>query len=122
MTYTIAQLSTLYNVTYRTLRFYEQRGLLAPIRNGTIRTYSVKDRIRLELILKAKRFGFSLSEIEILIAKASESDIESSRAKKPDITDLLDLAEVSSRIESLEARRADLDSAIEELNVNLLTA
>ena len=67
---TISDMAGLYGVSLRTLRFYEARGLLQPLRTGTLRSYSAKDCIRLELILKGKKLGFSLSEIAKLIDHA----------------------------------------------------
>ena len=56
-----------YGVSLRSLRFYEELGLLRPLRNGSLRYYDAKDCIRLQLILKGKRLGFSLAEIALLI-------------------------------------------------------
>ncbi|MBO0904203.1 MerR family transcriptional regulator [Jiella sonneratiae] len=66
-TFRIGDLSQEFGVTLRTLRFYEDRGLLAPARRGTTRLYSRKDRARLRLILLAKMLGFSLTEAKQLI-------------------------------------------------------
>ena len=62
-TYTIGELCAEFNVTPRTLRFYEQRELLSPIREGQKRIFTPRDRARLKLILRGKRFGFSLESI-----------------------------------------------------------
>ena len=61
-TYSISELSKEFDVTTRSIRFYEDQGLLAPSRNGQTRIYSPKDRVRLKLILRGKRLGFSLAE------------------------------------------------------------
>ncbi|NDW05014.1 MerR family transcriptional regulator [Jiella sp. 40Bstr34] len=66
-TFRIGDLSQEFGVTLRTLRFYEDRGLLAPARRGTTRLYSRRDRARLRLILLAKMLGFSLTEAKQLI-------------------------------------------------------
>ncbi|MCD2472526.1 MerR family DNA-binding transcriptional regulator [Jiella sp. MQZ9-1] len=66
-TFRIGDLSHEFGVTLRTLRFYEDRGLLSPARRGTTRLYSRKDRTRLRLILLAKMLGFSLTEAKQLI-------------------------------------------------------
>ncbi|HEY9055533.1 MAG TPA: MerR family DNA-binding transcriptional regulator [Aurantimonas sp.] len=63
----IGDLSKEFGVTLRTLRFYEDRGLLSPERRGTTRLYSRQDRVRLRLILLAKTLGFSLTEAKQLI-------------------------------------------------------
>ncbi|MBT3425869.1 MAG: MerR family DNA-binding transcriptional regulator, partial [Gammaproteobacteria bacterium] len=61
-TYSISELSNEFRITPRTLRFYEEKGLLNPTRNGQTRVYNGSDRVRLELILRGKRLGFSLEE------------------------------------------------------------
>ncbi len=66
-TYAIRELTQEFEVTARTLRFYEDKGLLTPIRQGVTRIYSEKDRVRLELTLRGKRLGFSLEEIKDII-------------------------------------------------------
>jgi len=62
-TYSISDLSRHFDVTPRTIRFYEDRGLLSPARNGSRRIYKERDMVRLKLILRGKRVGFSLAEI-----------------------------------------------------------
>ncbi len=66
-TYTIGELSKMFEVTPRTIRFYEQEGLLAPERRGQTRIYHEKDRVRLKLTLRGKRLGFSLAEIREVV-------------------------------------------------------
>jgi DNA-binding transcriptional MerR regulator len=66
-TYTISQLATEFDVTTRTIRFYEEKGLLNPSRNGQHRIYSSADRVRLQLILRGKRAGLSLEESREII-------------------------------------------------------
>ena len=66
-TYGIAELAREFAVTTRTIRFYEDKNLLAPVRDGTRRIYSPRDRVRLKLIMRGKRLGFSLDEIRQLI-------------------------------------------------------
>ncbi len=63
----IAELAREFDVTTRTIRFYEDKGLLAPLREGQRRVYSPRDRVRLRLIMRGKRLGFSLDEIRELI-------------------------------------------------------
>ena len=60
---TISEMAVLYGITFRTLRFYEDRGLLSPLRFGTSRIYTKRDCIRVELILKGKKLGFTLGEL-----------------------------------------------------------
>ena len=66
-TYSIRQLCTEFQVTPRALRFYEDKGLLSPERQGLNRIYATRDRGRLQLILRGKRAGFSLAEIRELL-------------------------------------------------------
>ena len=66
-TYGIAELAREFDVTTRTIRFYEDKGLLAPLREGQRRVYAPRDRVRLRLIMRGKRLGFSLDEIHQLI-------------------------------------------------------
>lgn len=65
--FSIAELAEAFDVTPRTLRFYEQKGILKPVRNGRTRVYSERDKTRLKLALRGKRIGFTLNEcIEII--------------------------------------------------------
>ena len=66
-TYSISELASELEVTTRTIRFYEEQGMLAPTRRGQERIYSPKDRVALKLILRGKRIGFSLAECKTLI-------------------------------------------------------
>ena len=66
-TYGIAELARKFDVTTRTIRFYEDKGLLAPLHKGQRRVYASRDRVRLRLIMRGKRLGFSLDEIRQLI-------------------------------------------------------
>jgi len=67
--YTIGDLAREFGVTLRTLRFYEDRGLLSPRRDGTARIYDPRDRERLSVILKGKQLGFTLTEIRAMVAE-----------------------------------------------------
>ena len=67
-TYSISQLAAEFDVTTRTIRFYEEKGLLAPTRSGASRVYSAADRTKLKLILRGKRLGFTLEESRDIIA------------------------------------------------------
>lgn len=105
--YSIAELAREFAVTARTIRFYEDEGLIKPRRQGTQRLYSVGDRARLGWILRGKRLGFTLSEIKELL------DLY-----HVDRTGLQQMRELLRRsrlhIEELERRRADLDAQIGE--------
>jgi DNA-binding transcriptional MerR regulator len=67
-TISIGELAKQFDVTARAIRFYEEQGLLHPVREGTHRIYFAKDTVRLKLILRGKRLGFSLAEIKTLFA------------------------------------------------------
>src|SRR6476619_1475956 len=71
--YTIGDLSREFGVTLRALRFYEDKGLLSPAREGMTRLYSAQDREHLKLILKGKRLGFTLVEIDEALAELRKS-------------------------------------------------
>ncbi len=66
-THSISQMCRDFNVTPRTLRFYEQKGLLSPARRGWTRIFNYRDRAKLKLILRGKRAGFSLDEIKEML-------------------------------------------------------
>lgn len=72
--YTIRELADEFEVTTRTLRFYEEKGLINPKRNNKVRSYSAADRTRLRLILRGKRLGLSLEESSAIILMYDQSD------------------------------------------------
>jgi DNA-binding transcriptional MerR regulator len=72
-TFSISELSTEFDITTRSIRFYEDQGLLSPNRRGQTRIYSRQDRVRLKLILRGKRLGFSLAETGELFALWDET-------------------------------------------------
>ena len=76
---TISQMSRLFGVSLRTLRFYEDRGLIKPRREGNARYYRATDRVRMEMILKGKKLGFTLTEIQDLIGGKGASETDRSR-------------------------------------------
>lgn len=105
-TYTISQLAREFEVTPRALRFYEDKGLLTPRRDGMNRVYSHRDRAKLQLILRGKRVGLSLIEIkEILDLYKVDQRAQAQTALK----------KYQARIVALEAQREDIDAAIETL-------
>lgn len=80
-TYSIGELTKLFDITARSIRFYEEQGLLAPERAGQTRIYHKKDKVRLKLILRGKRLGFSLAETKTLFElydthQTSEAQLE----------------------------------------------
>ena len=113
---TIGDLARIYGISLRTLRFYENRGLLQPRRQGTARFYSAHDRVRLELILKGKRLGFTLAEILGLIASRATAAPD---AEGSDLTAGLGREQIATQIAHLQQQRRDLDQAIDELQDTL---
>jgi DNA-binding transcriptional MerR regulator len=104
-TYKIAELAREFGVTTRTIRHYEEQGLLTPARQGLVRIFSGRDRVRLKLALRGKRLGFSLSEIKELF-------------------NLYDLAkderqQLEAFLEKLEKRKALLEQQREDIEVML---
>jgi len=105
---TIRQMCDAYGVTPRALRFYEQKELLFPQRLGTRRLYGKRDRARLQLILRGKRFGFSLEDIRQLLDMYNpEGSNEAQLLRTYDVA--------AARLAQMEAQRAELDTAIAEL-------
>jgi DNA-binding transcriptional MerR regulator len=111
-TLSIREMCDAYNVTARTLRFYEAKELLFPIRLGTRRLFTRQDRARLRLILRGKRFGFSLEEIRQLLGmydRAGSNEAQMQRA--------YDIAR--DRLARMQAQRDELDLAIADLQTQL---
>jgi DNA-binding transcriptional MerR regulator len=114
-TLTIREMCDTYEVTPRTLRFYEAKELLSPIRAGSKRLFTKTDRARLQLILRGKRFGFSLEDIRQLLDMYNSDG--SNRAQ---LTRTHDLA--LQRLAQMQAQRAELDIAIAELHAQITDA
>lgn len=109
---TIREMCDAYDVTARTLRFYESKELLSPIREGQKRLYSKRDRARLKLILRGKRFGFSLEDIRQLLDLYEQDD--------RGFTQLSEVhAKGQERLAEMIAQRDELTTAIEELKTQL---
>ncbi len=105
---TIGDLAHEFGITTRTIRFYEARGLLSPLRRGTSRCYSRRDRARLRLILRGKNLGFTLEDIGDYL---SLYDIDPTQVTQ---TRLL-LERVEAHIADLNRKRADLDRTLDDL-------
>jgi DNA-binding transcriptional MerR regulator len=104
----IGEMAKSFDVTLRALRFYEDRGLINPRREGTTRLYSRRDRARLKLILLGRRVGFSLREVKQMM-DLYEPKGQNARQYR------LVLERSQRQLGRLEARRAALDEAIGEL-------
>lgn len=111
-TLTIREMCDTYDVTPRTLRFYEAKELLFPQRLGQKRLFTKRDRARLKLILRGKRFGFSLEEIRQLLDLYYKGDGQLSQLEQS-----YDLA--CKRLEDLEKQRTDIEEAITDLRDQL---
>ena len=105
---TISQMSRVFGVSLRTLRFYEDRGLIKPRREGNARYYRATDRIRMEMILKGKKLGFTLTEIQDLIGGKGAAEMT-------DLEDQLNPQQIVTQISHLERQRNDIEGAIERL-------
>jgi DNA-binding transcriptional MerR regulator len=107
--WTITELAEEFGVTLRTIRHYEDVGLLSPARRGTQRVFDSRQRIRLQLVLRGKRLGFSLPEIATIVNMYDEQPGESGQLHY-----LLDQIEV--RRSELEQMRRDIDDTMVELD------
>ena len=106
--FSITDLAEAYGITTRSLRFYEDHGLLAPERRGQSRIYSRADFARLGWVLRGKRVGFSLAEIKDLLDLYDRQDGRTRQRQKT-------IEKCRERVTALEAQRRDLDQMIEEL-------
>lgn len=108
-TYTISALAKEFDVSHRTIRFYEEKGLIAPQRSrGNQRIYRSRDRARLKLILRGKRFGYTLEEIGQIIGY-TDLDVDEVRQIQTALTfGERKLTEIRERIEDLELMEQDL--------------
>ncbi|WP_227267512.1 MerR family transcriptional regulator [Roseobacter weihaiensis] len=109
---TIRQMCDTFEVTPRTLRFYESKELLFPIREGQKRLFTRRDRARLKLILRGKRFGFSLEEIRQLLDLYDMGDQQQTQLSRA-----VEIAK--DRLADLIDQRDELNGAIEELKEQL---
>lgn len=109
---TIREMCDLFDVTPRTLRFYEAKELLFPIREGQKRLFTKRDRARLKLILRGKRFGFSLEEIRQLLDLYHLGDQQHTQLSRA-----YDIAQ--ERLADMERQRDELNEAIDDLRAQL---
>jgi len=108
VTYTISDLAGEFDVTTRTIRFYEEKGLLKPLREGTRRIYSPADRTRLRLILRGKRLGLSLDESAEIIGMYGTPGNNRRQLEK-----LVD--KIREKKEDLQRQQRDLKAMLREL-------
>ena len=107
--FSISDLSQEFDVTTRAIRFYEDEGLLEPRRKGRRRVYTVRDRVRLKLILRGKRLGFSLSEIGDIITMYDSEPGEAGQLH-------YFINKISARRTVLKQQRDDIDVTLNELD------
>lgn len=110
--WSIGELARELDITTRTIRYYEDMGLLSPERRGQARIYSPADRVRLKLILRGKRLGFSLEESRELIEMYSP-DGANNRAQLNAVLDRIEArrAQLAQQLRDIQATRRELDEA-----------
>lgn len=108
--FTITELAKEFGVTTRTIRFYEDQGLLNPSRDGRNRIYSKRDRVRLKLTLRGKRLGFSLGEVRELF-----NLYDSARDETAQLNQFLAILE--KRRTQLEQQKEDIDALLAEIGM-----
>jgi len=108
-TYSITELRREFDVSARTLRFYEDKGLLCPARDGQTRLFSYRDRARLKLILRGKRVGFSLSEIKEILDLYNLKDGQVTQLR-------VSLQKGREKIAELEHQKLDIEEAVVDLS------
>lgn len=108
-TFTISQLSREFNVTPRALRFYEDKGLLAPDRDGMKRVYSVRDRARLKIVLSGRKVGFSLNDLRELLDLYDLDDNQRAQLRAAH-------KKHKQQIEVLNQQRTEIDESLAALH------
>lgn len=114
-TYSIRELCDEFEVTPRTLRYYEAKELLAPHRLGQRRLFTQRDRARLKLILRGKRFGFSLAEIKDLLDLYDREDGQIAQLSATLAAAKRHRAELAAKRDELEAALVDLDAQMDQI-------
>ncbi|KIQ95502.1 Zn(II)-responsive regulator of zntA [Anoxybacillus thermarum] len=118
--YTISQLAEQFDVSTRTIRYYEERGLISPIRTESgQRLYTKKDRAALKLILRGKRFGFSLEEIHEMISLFDNDRTGRKQLEKTIAYGEQKLKEVTERIEDLMQLKQEMESILADFRERL---
>ena len=109
ISYSISDLAREFGVTTRAIRFYEDEGLLRPGRSGRQRVYRTRDRVRLKLILRGKRLGFSLNEVGEIINMYDSNPGEAGQLR-------YFLEQIRQRRETLKQQHHDIDVTLQELD------
>ena len=104
----IAELAKEFGITTRTIRFYEEQGLIKPERQGQRRVYYPRDKVHLKLIMRGKRLGFSLEEIRVLLNLYNVDPTDVTQLK-------LFITKLKDRKAKLRSQRDDIDLALAEI-------
>ena len=107
--YSISELATEFDITTRSIRFYEEKGLLQPTRNGQARIYSAADRTKLRLILRGKRLGLSLEESRDIVEM-----YDPQRDNSPQLQRLID--KIREKREMLQRQLRDIETLLQDLD------
>lgn len=107
--FTISELAQEFDITTRSIRFYEEKGLISPQREGTKRLFSSADRVRLKLILRGKRLGMTLEESAEIINLYNPKD--GNRRQRVQL-----IQQLENRRQQLLAQREDIDLSLRELD------
>lgn len=107
--FTITEMTREFGVSTRTIRFYEDEGLINPVRRGRTRLFRQSDRLLLSFILRGKRLGFSIAEIREILAMYKEPPGEAGQLR-------LLMAKVNEKREELEQKRRDIEETLGELD------
>ncbi|WP_312795423.1 MerR family DNA-binding transcriptional regulator [Tianweitania sp.] len=107
--YTITELTREFDISTRTLRFYEDEGLIHPVRRGRTRLFRPTDRHLLKQILRGKRLGFSINEIREIVQMYKEPPGEGGQLK-------LMIQRIDEKRDDLRQKRRDLEETLEELD------
>ena len=108
-TFTISDLAREFDITTRTIRFYEDKGLLSPARKGQTRLYTAADRVKLKLILRGKRLGLSLEDSGEIIRMYNPGSDNASQLSRL-------IGKIQERRAALEAQKRDIDIMLAELD------
>lgn len=108
----IGDMARTFGVTLRALRFYEDKGLIAPLREGATRLYTHRDRVRLKLILLGRKVGFSLRDVKQMIDLYDPSGTNIRQVR-------VTLEKAEKQLKRLQAQRAAIDDAIGELDLHI---
>ncbi len=117
--YSIAELAQMMDVTTRTIRYYEELGLIAPERKGSVRLYNEGDRVRLKLILRGRRLGFSLQEIEEMLSLYDADPTEVKQLQEVIRRGDQKIKEIEDQIKDLQAVHGELIELRAKLNKTL---